>query len=193
MKTRWILLVCCLYAFASNAQETKVQMWKWTDANGVVHYSDVPAAGAVRVDLAVPQGQPGQAPSATAASSAAPSDGQAATTYSSLTIVKPESEESFFGADAVVDVELASEPALADSDTVNLYLDGKRVGNSGKALSFSLPGIERGAHTLLAVIFDSKGKEKIRSPQLVFFMKPPIANNPAAVGPTLRPKPKSGG
>ncbi len=25
--------------------------WKWTDENGVVHYSDVPADGAERVDL----------------------------------------------------------------------------------------------------------------------------------------------
>ena len=193
MKTRLPLLAFCLLAFASQAQESKVQMWMWKDANGVVHYSDVPGPGAVKVDINVPQGQPDAASAAPDTGAAAAATEQAATVYNSLTIVQPANETSYFDADAVVEVQISSDPDLAEGDQVYLYLDGKRVGNSGDALSYSLPSVERGAHSLTAVIFDAQRREKIRSQPVVFFMKQNTINTPAAVGPALKPKPKTGG
>lgn len=200
MKTRLPLLACCLLAFASQAQETKVQMWMWKDANGVVHYSDVPGPGAVRMGVSVSQAQPDDASSS---GSEGQSEGQGegrgegisppadtpATTYSSLQITSPANGSSYFEADAVVDVQIASDPALADGDSVYLYLDGERVGSSGDALGYSLSNLERGQHTLNSSIVDSQGSEKIRSQPVVFFMKQNTTYTPAAVGPSLKPKP----
>ena len=191
MKTRLRLLASCLLAFASQAQESKVQMWTWKDANGVVHYSDVPGPGAVQVDINVSKGQPGAAPAspgASTGSSAAPA--VQPTAYTSLAIVQPANETSYFDADAVVEVQISSDPSLADGDSVFLYLDGKRVGNSGDALDYSLPSVERGAHSLTTVIFDAQGKERIRSQPVVFYMKQNTTYTPAAVGPKLKPPPK---
>jgi hypothetical protein len=191
MKTRFLLLASCLLAFASQAQEAKVEMWMWKDANGVVHYSDVPGPGAVKVDINVSKGQPGAAPATPDASaSASPAPAREAGTYTSLTIVQPANETSYFEADAVVDVQISSDPSLADGDRVYLYLDGRQVGNSGDAQSYSLPSVERGAHSLIAVIFDAQAREKIRSRPVVFYMKQNTIGTPSAMGPLVKPKPK---
>jgi Domain of unknown function (DUF4124) len=205
MKTRLPLLALCLLAYASQAQESKVQMWMWKDANGVVHYSDVPGPGAVRVDINVSKGQPGAAPpTASAGQGEGRGEGRAegapltaATTYSSLEIVQPANETSFFDADSVVDVQIASDPALGAGDSVYLYLDGERVGSSGDAMGYSLPSVARGQHTLSAAIVDSGGTEKIRSPPVVFYMKQQTiydskgkVDTPGVVGPKLKPPPK---
>jgi hypothetical protein len=207
MKTRLLLLASCLFAFAAQAQDSKVQMWMWKDANGVVHYSDVPGPGAVRVGVSVSKGQPGTAP-AVPGSDAGQGEGRgegrgegarpaAATAYTSLEIVQPANGASFFEADAVVDVQIASDPALQDGDSVHLYLDGERVGSSGDAMGYSLSSLERGEHTLSAAIVDSQGTEKIRSQSVVFYMKQQTiydskgrVDTPDVVGPKLKPPPK---
>ena len=187
MKTRIPLLALCLFAFASQAQEAKVQLWKWTDANGVVHYSDTPGPGAVRVDLAVPQAQP-PAP-APAASQSSGSIQVATPNYKSLTIVAPADQTSYFDADAVVNVQVESSPMLLEGDQIFLYVDGQRFGSSGDAYTYSLPNLPRGSHTLRAVIFDANGKEKIRSALVTVYLKQPTATNPLNQGPALRPRP----
>jgi len=189
MKTSFPLLASCLLAFVVHAQETKLQMWKWTDANGVVHYSDIPAPGAVQVGVDYSQGQPDAAPAVQGpgASRSSPAPTQQAVSYTSLEIVQPQNEASYFEANSVVDVQIDSSPSLADGDSIYLYLDGKRIGNTGDSLSYSLPNVERGAHTLTAVIFDSQGNQKIRSQPVTFYMKQPTINSPAAVGPSVPP------
>ena len=196
MKTRFPLLACCLLAVVVQAQETKVQMWKWTDANGVVHYSDVPAPGAVQVGVSVSQGQPGPAPSGgydegRSNGEGGNDDGSSAAdqSYTSLQIVKPEDGASFFEADSVVTVQINPSPALANGDSVHLYLDGARVGDSDKALGYTLQNVDRGTHSLTSAIYDGQGNEKIRSQPVTFYMKQPTINSPAAVGPTVPPKP----
>lgn len=188
---KWVLLLGCVLAMASQAQSTTShrEIWEWTDANGVRHFSDAPAPGAKRVVITghtpttVP---PSRAPSATTA--ARPADKAAQVEYSSLEIWSPENGSSFFGADAVVDVRLRSEPELAPNDRLLTYLDGKLI-EGDNAYEHSLSNLDRGVHSVTAVILDNKGNEKIRSAPVVFHIKPPTVNRPANVGPALRPPP----
>jgi hypothetical protein len=194
MNTRWLLLACLL-AFASQAQEAKKELWKWTDASGVVHYSDVPGPGAVKVDLAVTEGQSRPAPAPAAGAQGAPVKPAAApgTTYTSLEIWQPSNGESFFGADATVSVRMRSEPSVSGDDSLLLYLDGKLVEGPTNSLDYTLANLDRGAHSVTATILDVKGKEKIRSQPVVFHIKQPTTIPPAAVGPNVKPKAKAGG
>ncbi|MDH4053308.1 MAG: DUF4124 domain-containing protein, partial [Rubrivivax sp.] len=50
MNTR-VLLLGCLLALSVQAQESKRELWKWKDANGVTQYSDRPVPGATRVEM----------------------------------------------------------------------------------------------------------------------------------------------
>jgi len=188
MNTR-VLLLGCLLALSVQAQETKRELWKWKDANGVTQYSDRPVPGATRVEMytsapAQPAGVRPTSPAATA------KPGTPATVqYQSLEIWQPESDESFFGADATVNVRMRSEPSLASGDRLLLYLDGKLVEGGPTSYEYTLANLERGEHSLAAVILDDKGNEKIRSQPRVFHIKLPTINEPRAVGPNFKPKP----
>ena len=201
MNSRLLLVSACLLAWTTQAGAAQVQLWKWTDANGVVHYSDVPGPGAVKVDVAVnpvstPQGLPAATGTAEGTGTGESYVPPALAPYRSLTITAPADQTSYFEADSVVSVQLNSDPSLMKGDALYLFLDGRKVSDSGGITSYSLSSIPRGEHTLQAVIYDSDGAEKIRSSSITFYMKQPTAIPPNAVGPNLKPppppKPKGG-
>jgi len=190
MNTRVLLLLLgCLFALASQAQDARREMWVWKDANGVTHYADRPVPGAKKVEIA-DVASPTPPPAAAAPGKPTAKPGQpAAIEYRLLEIWQPESGASFFGADANVDVRLRSEPGLAAGHRLMLYLDGKLVEGAPNALEHNLGNLERGVHSLTAVILDEKGNEKIRSEPRVFHIRQPSTVAPRAVGPKLKPPP----
>jgi hypothetical protein len=192
MKT-WVLLLGCSVALAgmAHAAEPHREIWVWTDANGVKHYSDSPAPGARRIEIA---GQPNigtVAPAASPAAGARPATAEkpSAVEYSVLEVYAPENNASFFEPDVIVDVRLRSDPDLATGDKLVTYFDGKPVEGGENSYSHSFTNLERGGHTVVGVIYDAQGKEKIRSEPLIFWMKLPTEANPRNVGPSLRPPP----
>jgi len=197
MKTS-VLMLGCLLASASLAQSTTRgrEIWEWKDANGVTHYSDAPAPGARKIVIvgATPTAAPAT-PATPAAAPSAPDAARAnAVQYTSLEIWSPENGASFFGADAVVNIRLRSEPELARSDRLLTYLDGKLI--PGENLyEHNLSALDRGVHSLASVILDAKGNEKIRSAPVVFHIKQTSTMaNPRNMGPAVRPPtPKPGG
>ena len=189
MNIRVPLLLGCLFALSSQAQESKRELWTWTDANGVTHFSDRPVPGArqMAVSTTVPPPR-AEAPQPSAATASSPSQ-PAVASYRSLEIWQPANGESFFGADAAVNVRLRSDPELAPGHTLLLYLDGKLVESATNSVSHTLTNLERGVHSLAAVITDEQGNEKIRSQPRVFHVRQPTVIAPSAVGPNLRPPP----
>ncbi len=87
--------------------------------------------------------------------------------------------------DAVVKLEFAIEtdPQLAQGHRVVIYFDGKPMQGD------SIGNLARGAHTLVAAIKDDNGTELLRSATRTIYVQQPSVNSPAAVGPSLRPKP----
>lgn len=185
MNTR-VLLLGCLLALSVQAQESRRELWTWTDANGVTHFSDRPEPGARRVEITT-MTPPASAATPSAAAAARTGRADAAVTYQSLEIWQPEEDASFFGADATVSVRMRSDPALASGDRLSLYLDGRRVEGAPNSYEHTLANLSRGAHSLSAVIVDAQGNERIRSAPRVFHVRQPSVNPPAAVGPNLRP------
>jgi len=191
MKTRILVLASCLLAFASQAQQSTKELWTWRDANGVVHFSDTPGPGAKRVDLVVPGAPSGGATAQAPATASAVAKPPAApgTTYKLLEIWQPDNGASFFDANATVGVRIRTEPAVAEGDSLQLFLDGKLVESAENSLDYTLANLERGAHSITATIRDANGNEKIRSQPVVFFMKQNTIIAPRAVGPGVRPVP----
>jgi hypothetical protein len=188
MNIRVPLLLGCLFALSSQAQESRRELWTWTDANGVTHFSDRPVPGArqVAVTTSTPQPRVAAPQPASAATSSSPPEA-AAISYRSLEIWQPTNGESFFGADAAVNVRVRSEPELSQGHTLLLYLDGKLVEGATNSDSYTITDLQRGVHSLAAVITDERGNEKIRSEPRVFHVRQPTVIPPAAVGPNLRP------
>jgi hypothetical protein len=187
MNTR-VLLLGCLLALSVQAQNTTRELWKWKDANGVTHYSDVPVPGATRVDIhtSTPSAAaPVPKPAAPAPKPAAPTE----TRYESFEFISPLADESFFGSSLEITVRLRSEPDLAPGDQVRIYMDGRQVDEAKDRYEHTFTNLDRGAHKVTATIFDREGRPKIEAQPRTFYIKQPSINEPRAVGPLLKPKP----
>ena len=91
--TRWqCCCCCCCWPAPLGAMPP---LYRWVDAQGVVHYSDTPQPGAEKVHIAPAQTYP--APPAPAASAAPrPRRRPPASAYQSCAITQPAPEQSFY-------------------------------------------------------------------------------------------------
>jgi hypothetical protein len=164
-----LMSVACAVAFSAT-------VYKWVDENGVTHYSDQPHENAQKVQVAAPQTytpQPVRGPAQSGQLD------QSSNTYQSCQITSPQNEETFpntFSVNASVQVS----PTPHDGDRLVLLLDGSPVPNvPGTGGSVTISPIDRGQHTLQAVVQDSSGKTLCQSPNVTFTILQPSVLNPA--------------
>jgi hypothetical protein len=156
------------------AAASAATVYKWVDENGVTHYSDQPHENAEKVQLTQPQTYSAQRGPPIPATAAPP----ASQAYSSCAVLEPTNEQSFPNATSVsTRVEVA--PLPRGGDQVFLLLDGTRVPNFPVAGgSFTISPIDRGEHSLQAVVQDSSGKVLCQSPNVTFTVLQPSLLNP---------------
>lgn len=68
----------------------------------------------------------------------------------------PQKDEALRANDGTIQLALKLEPSLQLGHSIVLYLDGKQVAD-GTDLTFTFPNVDRGTHTVFAVIRDAKG------------------------------------
>jgi hypothetical protein len=164
-----LLSVLCTAAFAAT-------VYKWVDENGVTHYSDQPHENAQKVTLAQPQTYKAPKPPAEQPSAAAPP--KAPPPYSSCAVAQPANEDTFPNATSV-DAAVVTNPAVRAGDEVVLLLDGSRVANfppGGGGTTIS--PIERGSHSLQALVRDGNGQVVCQSANVTFTVLQPSVLNP---------------
>jgi hypothetical protein len=166
-----------LAAFAVQA----AVVYKWVDADGVVHFSDQPSPGAEKIYTSSSAGTRSPSVAATA-SRYSPAGAQAAKRqsglgYSEFSVDSPANDQTFFGED-VVGVHLSLTPSLKSNQSITWHLNGKQLDYSLDAVSFSLPRLDRGAYTLAATITDQQTGESESSNSVTFYVRQPSALAP---------------
>lgn len=154
------------------------EIYRWTDDAGNIVFSDTPKPGAEVVELSEPTIVPGRSENGPEQTQA---QARVAKPYDSVTITKPEDESTIRSNVANVDVGVRIVPRLQTEfrHKVQLLFDGQAVGEPSNSLAFSLPNVDRGAHTLQAHIVDENGKIVKRSPGATFFVHKISVNNRA--------------
>jgi hypothetical protein len=171
-RTAWLGLGL-LAAFAVQA----AVVYKWVDADGVVHFSDQPSPGAEKIFTSsstagtvasAPRAQSGalQAPRSVAASGLG---------YTEFSISSPVNDQTFFG-DDVIAVHLNLEPSLKPNQSVTWHLNGKQLDTT--AAAFSMPHLDRGAYALAATITDQQTGDSQSSNTVTFYVRQPSALAP---------------
>jgi hypothetical protein len=162
----WLLVWALgLVPFAAQA----VVVYKWTDAQGVVHFSDQPVPGAEKVlTSSAPEhaGILGQ----TAGASSTPTAQKPPTALSgaTVTISSPAPQQTFTGGESVP-VALSITPAIKPSWIVVWSLNGAQVPNQAPdATSFTLTDLARGVYTIEALVTDP-GTGETKSAEAVIF------------------------
>jgi len=174
-----VLLALC------TAASLATPLYRWVDANGVVHYSDTPQAGAERIEIATirPPSAPKPVEDYRASPTARP---KAGVLYTRLEVTSP-SDGSTFSNIHTLALHAELEPALSPGHTLYFTLDGQQQPASGLATNVE---IHRGEHTVTAVVVDETEQTIIASAPVTFSVhQASIATPPR--GPLLQATPKS--
>ncbi|MGI9263871.1 MAG: DUF4124 domain-containing protein, partial [Gammaproteobacteria bacterium] len=196
---RWFVLVILVLSSASYADT-----WRWVDENGVVNFSDQPHPGAERVDLRAVQTYtaPDWAQNRASRQRDDADDESAAAADTSVTILRPQSDETLWNLEGSLDVLVDVQPAAGPNAKMVFYLDGDRIAGAGGAgASYLITQVYRGTHTLRAALETQNGDQIAISPTVQFHVQETSINNPPggpgvrppiARPPVVRPTPRSG-
>lgn len=162
-----LILMLCVPAAAA---EDKV--YRYVDANGVVHYTDKPPSkDAKPADLPKLQRfTPGSLPALSA-----PETSTAPVRFQ-VSITSPAPEQTFRDHSQTLSVNAKVVPGLASGYSLIYYLNGEPQPTSG-GLSAQFGPIYRGSHTIVVALMGPNGKEVTRSAPVSVHVKPPIARN----------------
>jgi hypothetical protein len=171
LRKPWVLL-SLLAAFAVQAGV----IYKWTDADGVVHYSDQAVPGAEKIATSSSSlNRANSGPSQPSSGNTQPKPGAAAELQ--LTLISPTPEQVFFN-DEIVNVNLSVQPTLKPTQAITWHLNGKPLDQPPTALSFALQGLERGTYVLSATVVDQVSGDTVNSPTVTFYFRQPSALSP---------------
>ncbi len=146
------------------------KVYKWVKPDGSIEYSDRPQEeGAKEAEL--PPIQFYTAPPPPAATSEEKSDRPpAAAKYEVVEVIAPKSGEVIRDNGGTISVQLKLEPSLQSGHVVEILVDGKPVG-SGRATSASVSNLDRGSHSVSAVIKDADGATVASAGSVSFELK----------------------
>jgi hypothetical protein len=172
----WIVLGC-LAAFAGQA----AVIYKWTDSDGVIHYSDQPVPGAEKIYTTSSSSSGAASAGHANADTPAPTSKKPAAgrmSYTQFAITSPNPDQTFFG-DETVGVHLALAPALKEDQTITWHLNGKQLDDVGtNATQVTLPHLDRGAYVIAATITDQETGESLTTDSVNFYVRQPSELSP---------------
>lgn len=149
-------------------------VYKWTDADGVVHFSDQPVPGAERI---VTDGGTSRGILSTAAPGAPAAQTPKAVTRldsTQISIVSPTPDQTFSGSEAMY-ASAAVDPELQPGGPISISwsLNGAPVAEAEGATHFKLQDLPRGAYTLSATLTDAdSGATKSADPVTFNVLRP---------------------
>jgi hypothetical protein len=184
---RIALPILSLAGLLLTAQAGAETIYKWVDADGQPHFSDVPREGAEQVYVASPQTYTSEnrvTPSPSPQRDNVAPEQPDADRYTMLAITSPVNEETIWNTGGTISVSLAVTPALAPGHTIRLLLDGRQRQQLGQGVTQTrLTEIYRGEHQLQAQIVTPDRQVIKSSPEVTFFYKQTTVNNNPSASP----------
>jgi hypothetical protein len=134
-------------------------VYKWVDADGVVHFSDQPVPGAEKIVTSGSSSRGIMSQSApSGAATQRPQKSAAPIATQQIAITSPQAGQTYSG-EQQVQVNLSVEPALAPGQSITWTLNGSELSEPPNATQFTLPDLARGSYTLTATVTDAASGE----------------------------------
>lgn len=164
----YVMRIATLIVLAAVALPASAEVYRWTDAKGVVHYTDKPpAADAKPVEL-----PPLQTFSAAPAATPQPADDAvAAPVRAHIAITEPAPAATI--RDPEGNVSVVVDGAVDSGQGLIYLLDGKpQNAPPTPSSAYLITGVERGEHQISASLVDANGHELARAAAVTIFMMP---------------------
>lgn len=148
-------------------------IYKWTDKDGLIHYSDQAVPGAEKIvtssgsNNGIGGATRGPSGAIAAPAKAAPNRLE----YAAFSLASPAPDQVFFG-DELVPVRLRLEPDLKAQQGLTWQLNGAVLDDRANSMDFALPAMPRGTYTLSAIITDLVTGETEHT-EVTFFVRQP--------------------
>ncbi|KTD68034.1 MULTISPECIES: DUF4124 domain-containing protein [Legionella] len=164
------MVICASYA----------QIYRWTDSQGNVHFSDTPHPGAEVITI--PDAQSFSSPTPSTAPTE-PEHGEHAVklkhTYTKLAIAQPQTSTTIRNNQGFVAVTVEVEPDLFPGDKLQLIYDNGALGEPQRNPVFEVNGMYRGTHTLAVQILDADGNViETSDPITIYVFRPRVGMVP---------------
>jgi hypothetical protein len=155
-------------------------VYKWVDEDGVVHYSDQPHQNAQKLQVHDVQTYKPSALDTTPTNTGTPAPPNSKPTgYAGCAITEPQDAQDFANVDAL-NVIVQTDPHLRAGDQIYVTLDGQALNNGAPTgTQFTLSPVDRGSHTLQAVVKGSDGSVLCQTPGISFNVHQTSILNPA--------------
>lgn len=114
--------------------------------------------------------------------------------YTRLSIIEPKNNETIYNNQGDVTIKFLSEPKIRDTDKIILSIDNKDYVSAEQ--QYDLHNVDRGTHTIKAVLIGENKEKLISSDTIVFYMRriinlsPEMRPNPNVESPLNPPRPK---
>lgn len=155
-------------------------IYRWTDADGKVHFGDDPPSGAEEIQVGEPtvvSPPPASASPTPSSRRTVPDTSQPA--YRTFEIVRPADDAVVRDNLGRVPVQIDIDPPLRSGHRIEVRLDGERHPDhtEPRSTAFTLHDVYRGTHTLEIRLLDSAGNVVARSANQ-FHMHRATVNSP---------------
>lgn len=163
-----LALIFCLVLAAGAAEAQKV--FKVVQPDGTILFTDTPPPGedAEQVDVGPINTTPALASPTDAFDDSPAAELEQA--YSEFRITSPADDANIRDNAGTVNVDLKISPSLRSGDKIELTLDGQSIGGGGKT-AITLTDMDRGTHSLQAVVKNSAGRVVARSNGVTFTLQ----------------------
>jgi hypothetical protein len=186
MKRNAITLLLALAVLASELV-CAAKVYKWTDDQGNVIYSDTPHSGAVEIDIPTKPAGIVPLPPETPRSRRPAAGKENVESYDTLAIVAPTNEQVLDNPQGRVDVSLIIKPPLRTDQrhAIRVMMDGRPLEMPYTATEIAVTNVERGSHALEVEIINRAGNVLLASKAVTFQVHEPSRLAPA--GPDIYP------
>jgi len=165
---------------------TAAVVYKWTDADGVVHFSDQPVPGAEKIITSSGSSRGlsmGPSPGSSSTGTGQPPPPSVGLDFKEFAIVSPGHDETITG-DQPVNVHLALDPPLKPGQIITWYLNGSPLTDQPPdATQFSLTDLARGSYSVSASIVDQASGDTRAADAVTFYVVRTNLNSPLRKAP----------
>jgi len=188
MKGSAIMLLLAL-AFLGTELACAAKIYKWTDDQGNVIYSDTPHRGAIEMDVPTDPAGIIPVPPEKMRAPRQPAAEKSVERYGTLIIVSPTNEQVLDNPQGRVNVSLAVKPSVRTDQghAIRLVIDGQPLETPYTGGEMFLTNVERGTHTLQAEVVNRAGNTLFASQAVTFHVHEPSRLAPG--GPPPPPQP----